>query len=168
MKNWIFILFALSLVSACTRCDVKQQKLPFVTFYMPKADTLKYPLADYAQLRVYTYYKYGKWLSINALDSNRLVQINWRTLDVLTDSGFTQVYGFLVDQNITATGFANDLGKYDFWLKSINGKLQIKLSELNINYSAPKGKCGDESWEISSSIINDSLLNKHNEPILLR
>lgn len=168
MKKLFLILFTASILSSCVQCDTKEYSLPYITFYMPKEDTLKFPLNQYTQMRVHKYYKYGKWAPLNFVDSNVLVQTNWRTIKISTDTGSYEAFGFLVDQGITATGFSNDLDKNDFWLKSLDGKLQIKLAELDILYTAPEGRCGDEKWEITHSLIYDSLINKHNEPILLR
>ncbi len=105
---------------------------------------------------------------LNFIDSNVLVQTNWRTVTINTDTGSYEAFGFLVDQGITSTGLSNDLGKNDFWLKSLDDKLQIKLAELDILYTAPEDRCDGEKWEITHSLIYDSLINKHNEPILLR
>jgi hypothetical protein len=135
---------------------------------MPKEDTLKFPLNQYTQMRVHKYYKFGKWAPLNFVDSNVMVNTNWRTISIKTDTGSYEAFGFLVDQGITSTNFASDLGKNDFWLKSLDGKIQIKLAEMDILYTAPEEKCDGERWEISSSLIYDSLINKHKEPILLR
>jgi len=169
MKNLLLVLVALSLASSCLiKCEPKQYNLPYITFYMPKEDTLKFPLNQYTQMRVHKYFKFGKWAPLNFVDSNVLVQTNWRTISIYSDTGSFEAFAFLVDQSITQTNFASDLGKNDFWLKSFDGKIQIKLAEMDILYSAPEDRCDGESWKITSSTIYDSLINKHNEPILLR
>ncbi|OYU96926.1 MAG: hypothetical protein CFE21_01160 [Bacteroidetes bacterium B1(2017)] len=159
----LFGLFCLSVLLYSCQCDEIKIKSAYLQFYFNGHELDKHPIDSNTLMRVYTYYPNASWDQNQFIDSNKLISLNWYSVRHINDS----IEMFMeLDQRITPNNKANELGSYNYWLKSVKGDLQIKISNVKIKVTPKSGRCSAEQSEFETCTINDSL-HTFSEPIKL-
>lgn len=154
MKQLLLILLISLLVMQCN-CPECAMEMPYVSIAV---DSTGYPPAKNTEMRIYTYYKGpDPWDAINLMDSMRTVSLNW-----YPQSGNPGRYRCEIDHTITPGIKPSDLNNYNFRLKSLNGSLEIKLSNMEVATDAGSGRCKCEQSKFSRCTINDSITDYRN------
>ncbi len=123
---------------------------------MPASDTLLHPLDRNNKMKIHVYQKSGNWDQAHFLDSSTTLVLNWYRVS-LNYKGDSFAYYFSLDQNITLSHTVAEMGKYDYWLKSTQSDLQVKMSNMKIKNTPKTGRCGIEQNNFEQCLINDSI-----------
>ena len=138
-------------------CDDCNSTLPYVKFYMNAGDTVKYPIAENDSIRIYVYYKGTNWAKGDVIDSNQPIKLNWaQTNKTSLDSNYTHLE-FVLDQLIGINDQIEDLENYDYWIKAIEGPLQVKMSGMQVSRTGKEGRCACEQARFNKCLRNDSI-----------
>jgi hypothetical protein len=157
MKNLIAIFLLATMLNAC-KCDDCTMTLPYAHFYMDAADTITYPISENDSVRIYVYYKGTNWAKADIIDSNQTINLYWERIYYTKSDGTIYFnYEFVLDQTIGLKDQIEDLENYDYWIKAIEGPLQIKMSRMQIARTGSEGRCACEQASFSQCLRNDSI-----------
>lgn len=124
--------------------------MPYVSIAI---DSANYPPAKNTEMRIYTYYKgQNTWETINLLDSLRTISLNW-----YPQAGTPGRYRCEIDQSITPGIKPSDFNTYNFRLRSLNGTLEFRLSNMEVTTDAGSGRCKCEQSKFNRCTLNDSI-----------
>ena len=157
MKNLIAIFLLATMLNAC-KCDDCNMTLPYAHFYMDAADSITYPIEENDSVRVYVYDKGTNWTKADIIDSSQTIVLNWQFINYVYINQPNQTnYEFVLDQTIGLKDQIEDLENYDYWIKAIEGPLQIKMSRMQIARTGSEGRCACEQASFSQCLRNDSI-----------
>lgn len=162
MKKLVGLFCLSALLYSCNTCDIVRDYNAYLQFYMNEPDTLQHPINSNQLMRVFTYYPNGNWDQAHLIDSNKIITLNWYRVQ----KNDTAKFYMELDKGLTPNRIDSEFTTYDYWLKSISGDLQIKISKAKIKNTPKTKKCDGEHSVFEACTINDSL-HTFSEPIKL-